>query len=183
MTDQTEAYIAAEHRLGAHNYDPIDVILRKARQIEKETGVRVPMPDTDGSLTKALMAKVMLSAKERRQYSLDLLPETSDLMSCPRGRLPRTGKRSLGGLGKSPESETTCDDESAFGDRGPVDDVPLRRTGACWDCCSRSYPWMRSRWCTNCRSIRCANGSMREAFCTTHGSCRECSLWQRLVLP
>lgn len=63
--------------------NPIDgavlgVILRKARQIEKETGVRVPMPDADGSLTKALMAKVMLSAKERRQYSFDLLPEASD---------------------------------------------------------------------------------------------------------
>ena len=56
----------------------LDVILRKARQIEKETGVRVPLPDADGSLTKALMAKVMLSAKERRQYSLDLLAEASD---------------------------------------------------------------------------------------------------------
>lgn len=56
----------------------LDVILRKARQIEKETGVRVPMPDADGSLTKALMAKVMLSVKERRQYNLDLLPEASE---------------------------------------------------------------------------------------------------------
>jgi superfamily II DNA or RNA helicase len=56
----------------------LDVILRKARQIEKETGVRVPMPDSDGSLTKALMAKVMLRAKERSQYSLDLLAEASN---------------------------------------------------------------------------------------------------------
>ncbi len=33
MTDQTEAYISAEHRLGAHNYDPIDVILHRGEGI------------------------------------------------------------------------------------------------------------------------------------------------------
>jgi len=49
----------------------LDVILRKARRIEQETGVRVPMPDQDGSLTQALMSKVLLSARERRQLTLD----------------------------------------------------------------------------------------------------------------
>ena len=56
----------------------LDVILRKARQIERETGVRVPMPDADGSLTRALMAKVMLRARERRQLTLDLEQETRE---------------------------------------------------------------------------------------------------------
>lgn len=33
MTDQSEAFIFTEHRLGAHNYDPIDVILRKGEGV------------------------------------------------------------------------------------------------------------------------------------------------------
>ena len=49
----------------------LDVILRKATAIEKQTGVRVPMPDDGGSLTRALMAAVLLRARERRQMSLD----------------------------------------------------------------------------------------------------------------
>lgn len=56
----------------------LDVILRKAERIERETGVRVPMPDRDGSLTQALMHAVLLRARERRQFSLDLLPESRD---------------------------------------------------------------------------------------------------------
>ena len=50
----------------------LDVILRKARAIKKQTGVRVPMPDEGGSLTKALMSAVLLRARERRQLTLDL---------------------------------------------------------------------------------------------------------------
>jgi superfamily II DNA or RNA helicase len=50
----------------------LDVILRKARAIEKQTGVQVPLPDEGGSLTKALMSTVLLRARERRQLSLDL---------------------------------------------------------------------------------------------------------------
>jgi Helicase conserved C-terminal domain len=50
----------------------LDVILRKARAIEKQTGVQVPMPDERGSLTKALMSAVLLRARERRQLTLDL---------------------------------------------------------------------------------------------------------------
>lgn len=54
----------------------LDVILRKARRIEQETGVRVPLPDQDGSLTQALMSKVLLHARERGQLTLDLqMPE------------------------------------------------------------------------------------------------------------
>ncbi len=49
----------------------LDVILRKARAIEKRTGVQVPMPDENGSLTKALMSAVLLRAKDRRQLNLD----------------------------------------------------------------------------------------------------------------
>ena len=50
----------------------LNVILKKARAIEKQTGVRVPLPDENGSLTKALMSAVLLRARERRQLSLAL---------------------------------------------------------------------------------------------------------------
>lgn len=50
----------------------LNVILRKARAIERETGVQVPLPDEGGSLTKALMSAVLLRTGERRQLSLDL---------------------------------------------------------------------------------------------------------------
>lgn len=50
----------------------LDVILRKARRIEQETGVRVPLPDQDGSLTQALMSKVLLRARGGSQLTLDL---------------------------------------------------------------------------------------------------------------
>jgi superfamily II DNA or RNA helicase len=49
----------------------LDVILRKARAIEKQTGVQVPMPDEGGSLTKALMSAVLLRAREHRQGAFD----------------------------------------------------------------------------------------------------------------
>lgn len=49
----------------------LDVILRKARIIERQTGVRVPMPDEGGSLTRALMSAVFLRARERKQFSFD----------------------------------------------------------------------------------------------------------------
>ena len=57
--------------------NPVDgavlkVILRKARAIEKQTGVRIPLPDDNGSLTKALMSAVMLRAQKDRQMTLDL---------------------------------------------------------------------------------------------------------------
>lgn len=50
----------------------LDVILRKARRIEQETGVRVPLPDNDGSLTQALMSRVLLCARQHNQLTLDL---------------------------------------------------------------------------------------------------------------
>ncbi len=53
----------------------LEVILRKARAIEKRTGVRVPLPDDSGSLTKALMSAVLLRASEQEQLALDF--ETS----------------------------------------------------------------------------------------------------------
>ena len=49
----------------------LEVILRKARTIEKQTGVRVPMPDEGGSLTKALMSAVLLRAKQHGQLHFD----------------------------------------------------------------------------------------------------------------
>ena len=50
----------------------LNVILRKARAIEKQTGVRVPLPDDNGSLTKALMSAVLLRAQSDKQLTLDL---------------------------------------------------------------------------------------------------------------
>ena len=50
----------------------LEVIIRKAEAIAKQTGVRVPMPDDQGSLTKALMSAVMLRARGQGQMKLDL---------------------------------------------------------------------------------------------------------------
>ncbi len=49
----------------------LEVILRKAQAIEKQTGVRVPLPDDGGSLTQALMSSVLLRAKQEKQLLLD----------------------------------------------------------------------------------------------------------------
>jgi superfamily II DNA or RNA helicase len=68
----------------------LQVILRKARTIEKQTGVQVPMPDEGGSLTKALMSAVLLRARARRekhlkqdsfQFDIDELPEARALLT------------------------------------------------------------------------------------------------------
>jgi superfamily II DNA or RNA helicase len=56
----------------------LEVILKKARTIESRTGVRVPMPDEGGSLTKALMSAVILRAHKSHQSSFDFRPEESD---------------------------------------------------------------------------------------------------------
>jgi superfamily II DNA or RNA helicase len=50
----------------------LEVIIRKAEAIAKQTGVRVPLPDDQGGLTKALMSAVMLRARGEKQMSLDL---------------------------------------------------------------------------------------------------------------
>lgn len=48
----------------------LEVIIRKAEAIAKQTGVRLSLPDDQGSLTKALMSAVILRAKDRAQTSL-----------------------------------------------------------------------------------------------------------------
>ena len=50
----------------------LDVILRKAADIRKATGVTVPLPDERGPVTDALMASMMLRHKDRQQLVLDL---------------------------------------------------------------------------------------------------------------
>ncbi len=50
----------------------LDVILRKAEEIRKITGVTVPLPDERGPVTDALMASMMLRRGETRQLALDL---------------------------------------------------------------------------------------------------------------
>ncbi len=50
----------------------LDVILRKAEEIRKATGVTVPLPDERGPVTDALMASMMLRRGERWQLALDL---------------------------------------------------------------------------------------------------------------
>lgn len=50
----------------------LDVILRKAEEIRKATGVTVPLPDERGPVTDALMASVMLRRGAPRQLALDL---------------------------------------------------------------------------------------------------------------
>ncbi|MGA7806872.1 helicase-related protein, partial [Bradyrhizobium sp.] len=50
----------------------LEVILRKAEQIRKATGVTVPLPDERGAVTGALMNAVLLRKGRTRQLSLDL---------------------------------------------------------------------------------------------------------------
>lgn len=50
----------------------LEVILRKAAEIRKATGVTVPLPDERGPVTDALMASMMLRRGEKRQLALDL---------------------------------------------------------------------------------------------------------------
>ena len=50
----------------------LDVILRKAEEIRKATGVTVPLPDRRGPVTDALMASMMLRRGGTRQLALDL---------------------------------------------------------------------------------------------------------------
>lgn len=50
----------------------LEVILRKAEEIRKATGVTVPLPDNRGPVTDALMASMMLRRGGARQLALDL---------------------------------------------------------------------------------------------------------------
>ncbi|WGS18956.1 MULTISPECIES: DEAD/DEAH box helicase [unclassified Bradyrhizobium] len=50
----------------------LEVILRKAEQIRKATGVTVPLPDERGAVTGALMNAVLLRKGRSQQLSLDL---------------------------------------------------------------------------------------------------------------
>lgn len=50
----------------------LDVILRKAEDIRKATGVTVPLPDERGPVTDALMSAMMLRRGGHKQLTLDL---------------------------------------------------------------------------------------------------------------
>lgn len=50
----------------------LDVILRKAEEIRKATGVTVPLPDERGPVTDALMSAMMLRRGRHKQLTLDL---------------------------------------------------------------------------------------------------------------
>lgn len=50
----------------------LDVILRKAEEIRKATGVMVPLPEERGPVTDALMASMMLRRGGSKQLALDL---------------------------------------------------------------------------------------------------------------
>lgn len=50
----------------------LDVILRKAEEIRRATGVTVPLPDERGPVTDALMASMMLRRGGAKQLALDL---------------------------------------------------------------------------------------------------------------
>ena len=50
----------------------LDVILRKAKEIRKATGVTVPLPDERGPVTDALMAAMMLRRGGHKQLTFDL---------------------------------------------------------------------------------------------------------------
>lgn len=50
----------------------LDVVLRKAEEIRKATGITVPLPDERGPVTDALMAAVMLRQGRSQQLAFDL---------------------------------------------------------------------------------------------------------------
>ena len=61
----------------------LKVILHKAREIRKATGVTVPLPDERGPVTDALMASLMLRRDATRQLALDLhLNEGTEVMEA-----------------------------------------------------------------------------------------------------
>jgi hypothetical protein len=53
----------------------LNVILRKAETIRRETGVPVPLPDDERRMTEALMQAVLLRRSSQRQMMLDLAAE------------------------------------------------------------------------------------------------------------
>ena len=61
----------------------LEVILRKAEDIRKATGVTVPLPDNRGPVTDALMASMMLRRGGTQQLALDLrLDDGTKLMEA-----------------------------------------------------------------------------------------------------
>ena len=73
----------------------LDVILRKAEDIRKRTGVTVPLPDERGPVTDALMASMMLRRGNTKQMALDLrLDNGSRLMEARWRDVEENEKRS-----------------------------------------------------------------------------------------
>jgi superfamily II DNA or RNA helicase len=61
----------------------LEVILRKAEEIRKATGVTVPLPEERGPVTDALMASMMLRHGVSRQLTLDLrLDDSAKVMEA-----------------------------------------------------------------------------------------------------
>ena len=63
----------------------LDVILRKAEEIRKATGVTVPLPDERGPVTDALMASMMLR-RGTKQLALDLRLDSGERLMETRWR-------------------------------------------------------------------------------------------------
>lgn len=64
----------------------LDVILRKAEEIRKATGVTVPLPEERGPVTDALMSAMMLRSGEHKQLTLDFRLEDSAKVMADRWR-------------------------------------------------------------------------------------------------
>ncbi len=64
----------------------LEVILRKAEEIRKVTGVTVPLPEERGPVTDALMASVMLRRRGTSQLALDLRLEDGTKAMAARWR-------------------------------------------------------------------------------------------------
>jgi superfamily II DNA/RNA helicase len=61
----------------------LEVILRKADEIRKATGVTVPLPDDRGPVTEALMAAMQLRRTTHKQLTLDLhLDDGTEVMNA-----------------------------------------------------------------------------------------------------
>jgi len=64
----------------------LDVILRKAEEIRKVTGVTVPLPEDRGPLTDALMNAMLLRRSHSRQLALDLRLDSGERIMDMRWR-------------------------------------------------------------------------------------------------
>jgi superfamily II DNA or RNA helicase len=132
----------------------LDVILRKAEEIRKATGVTVPLPDERGPVTDALMASVMLRRGVPRQLTLDLrLDDGAKIMEARWRDSAENERKSRARFAQNAMKPQ----EVARNGRRSVRSWALRRTrgrlsNRRWR--ASAYLWRRERMCSWLTSMR-----------------------------